>query len=262
MEKRPFKAILADLDGTVNRGNTLISGVKEAYDSLRTLGIEWMFISNNATKLDHEIADKISKLGLEVKPEQVVSSATALTEVISSTYRGASFLVVGEPNLIQGMLAAGAKVVADPRKAAIVVTALDTGVTYEKIKNAHIAVQHGALFWATNLDATFPVEEGFHPGAGSVVAAVSTAAGRPPDRVFGKPSPDMAGIALKRMNLSARDCIVVGDRMETDILFAKNADIASALVLTGAAKREDVAKYPFAPDYVLDHIKDMAQIIA
>jgi 4-nitrophenyl phosphatase len=261
MKNRPFKAILADLDGTINRGNTLIPGVKEVYDSLSARGLQWMFISNNATKLDSELAVKVSGLGLDVRPDQVVSSATALTQEISSAHRGAEFFVVGAPNLIRGLLDAGALVVENPRDAAIVVVALDTGVTYEKIKNAHIAIQNRAKFWATNLDATFPVEDGFHPGAGSLVAAVAAAAGRPPDRVFGKPSPDMALIALKRLNLAPEYCIVVGDRMETDILFAKNAGLASALVLTGAAKREDVDDSPFKPDYVLDHIEGLAQVI-
>jgi 4-nitrophenyl phosphatase len=90
------------------------------------------------------------------------------------------------------------------------------------------------------------------------VAAVATAAGRPPDRVFGKPFPDMALLALETLKLPASSCLVVGDRMETDILFAKNAGMPSALVLTGATSRSDIAKYSYAPDHVFESLVDIA----
>lgn len=139
-------------------------------------------------------------------------------------------------------------------KTDIIVTAMDKGFTYEKLSRAHIALQHGARFWATNLDPTFPVADGFRPGAGSIAAAVATVAGRPPDRVFGKPFPDMAVLALEILDLTADACLVVGDRMETDILFARNAGMNSALVLTGATSRTDLGRYDYAPDHVLESI--------
>jgi 4-nitrophenyl phosphatase len=256
-----YKGILADLDGTVYRGRTLIPGVEKVYHDLLRKGVKWLFLSNNATRLASDIAQSLRGLGLEASDDQVVNSAAALLHVISISYRGSRVLVVGEAVLVQGLEQAGAIVVDDPIQTDVVVVALDTGLTYDKLKRAHIALQHGALFWATNMDHAFPVENGFYPGAGSIVAALATAADRPPDRVFGKPSTDMATIALELLHLPRESCLVVGDRMETDILFARNAGIDSALVLTGATAAVDVAKYAYSPDYTVNSIADLAQLI-
>ena len=94
-----------------------------------------------------------------------------------------------------------------------------------------------------------------------MVAAVAAVAGRPPDRVFGKPSPDIAHIALSRLGLSAESCLVVGDRMETDILFAENAGLDSALVLTGATSRSDLKNYAYQPDYILESITGLEDLL-
>jgi HAD superfamily hydrolase (TIGR01457 family) len=259
--KKAYKGILVDLDGTVYRGRTLIPGVDTVYLELSRKGIRWVFLSNNATRLPPEIAKRLRELGLDASDDQVVNSASALLQTLSKSYPDSRVMVIGEPGLVQGIEQAGAGLAEDPFQTDLVVVALDTEFTYDKLKRAHIAIQHGALFWATNLDHTFPMENGFYPGAGSIVAAVATAAGRPPDHVFGKPSTDMAALALEVLNLPAKECLVVGDRMDTDILFARNAGIDSALVLTGATKAEDVANYSYSPDYTLQSAADVARLI-
>jgi HAD superfamily hydrolase (TIGR01450 family) len=260
MVKKCYRGILADLDGTVNRGSILIPGVDATYRQLRRSGVQWMFLSNNATSLATDIAAKINGLGIPVTADQVVTSASALIHTLTEEWSGARALVVGQLRLATGIGEAGITVVEEPSETDIVVVALDTGFTYEKLKRAHAAIQKGALFWATNLDPTFPVPGGFEPGAGSIVAAVATAVGRPPDRVFGKPSPDMATLALRRLKVPAAECLVVGDRMETDILFARNAGMDSALVLTGATAREDVDGFSYAPDYVFDNLVELMDL--
>ncbi len=259
-KKREYKAILADLDGTVNRGGMLINGAKAAYDCLSSKGVRWLFLSNNATALAGDLAQKITELGLDVGEEQVVNSAAALIHTLKQEHRGSRVMVIGQPRLMEGVAQAGAVLESDPLKTDIIVTAMDRGFTYEKLARAHIALQHGARFWATNLDPTFPVADGFLPGAGSIAAAVAAVAGRPPDRVFGKPFPDMARLALEILNLTADCCLVVGDRMETDILFARNAGMDCALVLTGATSRADLERYDYAPNHILNSIGDVADL--
>jgi 4-nitrophenyl phosphatase len=258
--KTGYQAILADLDGTVNRGRTLIPGADSAYKSLSERGMRWLFLSNNATTLPSDLASRIANLGIPVSADQVITSASALIYNLSRDYREARVLVIGEPLLIEGIEAAGIQVVEEPFEVDIVVVSRDTGFTFDKLRRAHIAIQKGALFWATNTDVTFPVPDGLEPGAGAIVAAVTAVAGRPPDRVFGKPSADMAEMALKLLNLPKSSCLVVGDRMETDILFAKNAGIDSALVLTGVTAKDDLKKYSFSPDYVLDGIGEITSL--
>jgi len=260
MTHKRYQALLADLDGTVNRGHELIPGVDGTYRQLSERGVQWLFLSNNAGSLAPDIAEKISRLGMPVTSDQVITSASALIATLVEDRADASIMVVGQPRLASGIRDAGIRVVDEPNETDIVVVAIDHGFTYEKLKRAHAALQKGAAFWATNLDATYPVPGGFEPGAGSIVASVAAVAGRPPDRVFGKPYPDMAGLALKVLNLPAASCLVVGDRMETDILFARNAGMDSALVLTGATAREDLTKFSYAPDFIFDSMVDMAAL--
>lgn len=140
------------------------------------------------------------------------------------------------------------------------VVGLDREFTYEKMKLAHKAIQRGALFWATNLDPTYPEADGLSPGAGSVVSAIATAAGKEPDRVFGKPSTDMADIALERLGITSQECLVVGDRMDTDVEFAIKAGMFSVLVLTGATSLEDISRYAFSPGHIIESIASLEKL--
>jgi len=139
----------------------------------------------------------------------------------------------------------------------VVLRAVDRGgafwqrsTTSQRVK----AIQEGALFWATNMDPTYPEADGFSPGAGSVVSSIATAAGKKPDRVFGKPATDMAEIALERLGIPSKECLVVGDRMDTDVEFAIKAGMSSTLVLTGSTSLEDIPRYAFSPEHVIESI--------
>jgi HAD superfamily hydrolase (TIGR01457 family) len=257
MTRKRYLGILADLDGTINRGETLIRGAREIYDELRNRGIRWMFLSNNATRSASLLAQRINSFGLRVSEDQVLNSASALIRSLTRERPQARVYVVGERPLIEAIKAAGITVVDDSRDVDIVVAAMDREFGYAKLANAQAAICGGATFWATNLDPSVPVENGIRPGAGAIIAAIGTAADHPPDRVFGKPSPDLAYIALEQMGLPADQCLVVGDRMTTDVLLARNAGIDSALVLTGAISREDLPRFSYAPDYIFNSIADI-----
>ncbi|MEJ2718470.1 MAG: HAD-IIA family hydrolase [Deltaproteobacteria bacterium] len=256
-ENTRYQAILADLDGTMNRGDVLIPGAKSRYEELSKRGIHWLFLSNNATCPAAHIAANVHRLGLDVSEDQVVNSAAALIHELTEEHAGAGVLVVGEAKLLDAMKQAGIRLVEEPDEADILVAAMDRTFTYDKLARAQAAIRRGALFWATNRDATLPVEGGLLPGAGSVVAAIATAAGREPDRVLGKPSPDMAELALAILGLPRAASLVVGDRMETDILFARNAGIDSALVLTGASSREDLPAFSYSPTHLFESIAEI-----
>jgi 4-nitrophenyl phosphatase len=256
-DNKRYRAVLADLDGTVHRGNMLIPGAKTRYEELSKRGVRWMFLSNNGTSPPADIAAHVNRLGLDVSEDQVVNSAAALIHGLTTDHADAGVLVVGEAKLIDALRRAGIKVVEEPDETDILVAGMDRGFNYDKLSRAQAAIRGGALFWATNRDASLPVEGGLLPGAGSIVAAIATAAGRQPDRVLGKPSPDMAALALEILGLPKEACLVIGDRMETDILFARNAGIDSALVLTGATSREDLPTFPYAPDYLFESIAEI-----
>jgi len=263
MAKMLIKAILADLDGTINRGSLLIEGARETYETLKGRGVKWVLISNSARHLAKDLAAKVNRLGLDVSNDQVINSASALLNEMNKNHKGSRVFVIGEPPLVAGLRNVGAEVnLHNDEGVEIVIVAMDSGFHYEKLKTAYQALSNGALFWATNLDPTYPLEGGFVPGAGSIVASVTTAIGRAPDKVFGKPEQDMALLALERLNMSPEECLVVGDRMDTDILFARNAGMCSALVLTGATSLQELSQYDFRPHYVFESIRDIQQLFS
>jgi HAD superfamily hydrolase (TIGR01450 family) len=263
MAKKLIKAILADLDGTINRGSLLIEGARETYETLKRKGVKWVLISNSARRLAKDLAAKVNRLGLDVSNDQVINSASALLNEINRNRKGSRVFAIGEPPLIAGLRNVGAEVnLHNDEGVEIVIVAMDSGFHYGKLKSAYQALSNGALFWATNLDPTYPLEGGFVPGAGSIVASVTTAIGRAPDKVFGKPEQDMALLALERLNMSPEECLVVGDRMDTDILFARNVGMYSALVLTGATSLQDLSQYDFRPHYIFESIRDIQQLFS
>ncbi|MDD3473284.1 MAG: HAD-IIA family hydrolase [Syntrophaceae bacterium] len=255
-----YKAILADLDGTINRGSILLPGVHEIYSKLSQLGVKWYFLSNNATLLAEGLCEKIRKWGLSVDPWQVVNSASVLIREIETVHREIRIMVIGEKCLSQGCSRAGAILTEDPKQTEAVVVALDRDFSYAKMRRAHKAIQAGSKFWATNLDVTFPDEENFSPGAGSVVAAIATAAGVQPERIFGKPFPDMAEMALAQSSLERFECLLIGDRLDTDMLCAKNANMDFALVLSGATTSEMLSESSHKPEYVFSGVSDLLQL--
>jgi 4-nitrophenyl phosphatase len=163
---------------------------------------------------------------------------------------------------MEGVEGAGAALTEDPDGVDLLVAAMDRSFTYDKLRRAQAAVLNGALFVATNTAPSFPSETGLLPGAGAIVAAIAVASGKEPDRVLGKPSRYMAELALERVGVSPSDCLVVGDRMSTDILFGRENGMATALVLTGVASRNDLNAFPYKPDFVLESISDIRKLLS
>jgi 4-nitrophenyl phosphatase len=141
-----------------------------------------------------------------------------------------------------------------------VVIGLDLDFTYAKLKAAHEAIQRGALFIATNADSTLPTEAGLVPGAGSIVAALAAASGRLPI-VIGKPETPMLETAMMRMGVRPEETVMLGDRLDTDILAGERAGMPTVLVLTGVSTREDLASAEALPDVVVSDLPSLLEAI-
>ena len=155
-----YRAVLADMDGTVFKGDELIPGAAEIYLELSRQGVRWLFLSNNATETAHGLAEKLNRLGVPVNGEQVINSASALIRAVKRDHRGVRILVVGESQLREALAEAGAVLDDDPETARMVVVALDRSFDYDKLSRASLCIRRGALFWATNEDRGFPVPDG------------------------------------------------------------------------------------------------------
>ena len=249
-----FAGLILDMDGVLYRGERALPGARELSPALRANGISFILLTNNATLTSEEFSAKLSRMGISVPPDAILTSAGATAIYMSEHYpEGGGVTVIGSTSLL-------ATVTGMPGfrpegwQPDFVVVGLDLKFNYDALQRACSAIRRGAHFIATNADATLPVEGGEQwPGAGSIVAAVKTCAGVAPI-VIGKPERHMADMALELLELSAEQVLCVGDRLETDILLGARAGIPTALLLTGVASREDVAGAEAAPDYIFEDL--------
>lgn len=255
-----FKAVLLDLDGTVYKGNEMIPGAAEAVRKMRELGARVFFLTNASTSSRAKRAEKLRSLGLDAHEADIFTSSYAAAEYVHGNLPGKRVFAICEGGVQDEMGGKGIEI-ADDESADVVVVGLDRHINYHKLATAYRAIAKGAAFIATNEDATYPVEDGFLPGAGAMVEAVRKSTGKNPI-VMGKPNTYMIGMVMKENGLKRADAIIVGDRLETDIAAGKNAGIKTALVLTGVSTAEDVKKLgkKGRPDYVLRTLGDILSL--
>ena len=250
---RPAAYIL-DLDGVVYRGRTVIPGACKSIDRLRSSGSRVVFLTNNATRTRESIARRLEDMEIPCNAGDVISSAYAASVYISEQYGSSTIYPVGEQGLVEELELAGHTI--NRMNADYVVAGLDREFTYEKLTRALDLLISGAGFIATNNDAMLPTEHGFLPGAGSIVAAIQAASGVVPD-VIGKPNKPIMDVLLREYGVRSEECVMVGDRLETDILAGIRAGMRTMLVLTGASGIADIKSSGIRPDTVLDSIADL-----
>ena len=249
-----FAGLILDMDGVLYRGERALPGARELFPALRANGISFILLTNNATLTSEEFSAKLSRMGISVPPDTILTSAGATAIYMSEQYpEGGGVTVIGSTSLLATVTGMpGFR--PDGWQPDFVVVGLDLKFNYDALQRACSAIRRGAHFIATNADATLPVEGGEQwPGAGSIVAAVQTCSGVAPT-VIGKPERHMADMALELLELPAEQVLCVGDRLETDILLGARAGIPTALLLTGVSSREDVEGAEATPDYIFDDL--------
>ncbi len=248
-----IKTVIFDLDGTLYRGKTVIAGAVEKVGELRSKGIRVLFFTNAATRSRKGVAEKLLGMGFEVKGDEIYCGSYVVAHYVREKYKGKSVMIIGEDGFREEIEMAGIKI---SEKPGIVVVGLDRELTYEKLCNAHKALMAGALLIASNKDHTYPTENGSLPGSGSIVSAIEYA-GEVQAQTIGKPNPYAFELIKKDFKLKNSEVMMVGDRLNTDILFAKNAGIKSTLVLSGSTNKEHLKNSQIKPDYVTKSIRDL-----
>lgn len=258
------KAFIFDMDGVLYRGKAPLPGVSDLFNALTLRGIPYLLATNNSMATPASYVLRMAGMGVDVTESQIQTSATAtrdyLLDEIDPTSR---ILIVGMPALAEQIFTGTSfQPVPDSPDEHIdaVVVGLDLDFTYAKLRRASDAVRAGAAFVATNADATLPHETGMQPGAGSVVAAISTASGRQPI-VVGKPETLMMLKGIEQLGVRPEESVMVGDRLDTDILSGHRAGLKTALVLTGVSQRPDLARADVLPDYVFADLPALTQAL-
>ena len=259
---RLYDGYLFDLDGTIYLGDELLPGAQRLIQRLRELGRAPLFLSNNPTRDPQMYADKLTLLGLPTPASAVVNTVITMTAWLLQHAPGAGVFVIGEEPLCRALTAAGVRLTDRPEEIDVVVASYDRGFDYRKLQIAFDALwQHRrARLVTTNPDAYCPVGPGRgEPDAAAVTAAIEAATGVRCEVNVGKPSPIMLDTALAVLGLRAGDCVMVGDRLQTDIAMALDAGTDAALVLTGDSTRDDVAALAVErrPTFVLERIDEL-----
>lgn len=256
---RNAKAWIFDMDGVLYRGNDVLPGVKELLDALVLRERQVMMATNNSMATPEAYEQKLAKMGLEVPAEAVITSAIATREYLVRTLPpGSGIYVIGMPALREQLFSETTfhPVQYGEEDPAAVVIGLDLGFTYDKLKAGHEALLRGARFVATNADTTLPTEAGLVPGAGSIVAALAAASGMAPV-VIGKPETPMLEMAMAHMGVRPDETVMIGDRLDTDILAGYRAGTPTVLVLTGVSTREDLATAEALPDVIVSDLPSL-----
>jgi HAD superfamily hydrolase (TIGR01450 family) len=252
---RIFEGYVFDLDGTVYLGDKLLPGAKETLGELKRLS-RVVYLTNKPLQTPADYAAKLTRLGVETSPEEVVSSTDALLLYLKEHAPEARLFVIGEKPLV-GLLRAGGYEVLDHDGVSVVVVSFDRTFDYRKLKVAFDAVRRGARIVATNPDAYCPTPDGGLPDCAAMLAAVEASTGVRAEAVVGKPSRHMAHAVLDRLGVPARDTLLVGDRLATDIRLANECGMAGALVLTGAATLDEAMSAGDRPEYVIEALGDL-----
>ena len=251
---------LLDLDGTVYRSDRLIQGAAFAIEELRRRGRQIAFMTNKPLHSREDYARKLTRLGIPTSEDDVITSSYVLATYLSVQAPNAKVFALGEPPLLSELTAAGLELCDEPERVDYVVAAFDRTFDYEKLNIGFQAIRLGARFIATNPDRTCPVDGGEIPDAAGVIAALEATTGRKPEEILGKPSRRMIQAGLDQLGVPPQLCIVVGDRLETDIVMAKESGLIAILTLTGVTTRESLGHSSVRPDFVIATMEELPDV--
>lgn len=258
---RRYAGYIFDLDGTVYLGDELLPGIGSMMAGLRAEGARVLFLSNNPTKDRAMYSDKLTRLGIPARPDEVLNTVVTMTAWLQAHRREAGIFVIGEQPLIRALAGVGLRLTDDPEQIDVVVASYDRTFEYRKLQIAFdaLAVHRRAELVTTNPDVYCPFPGGRgEPDAGALVAAIEACTGVVCSVNTGKPDPIMLDTAMDILDLPVTDCLMVGDRLSTDIEMALRAGMDSALVLTGEATAATVLDETRGPTWVLDSAARLA----
>jgi arabinose operon protein AraL len=252
--KPQYAGYIFDLDGTVYRSDELIQGAKEKIARIREAGSRVVFLSNKPLEPRSNYAAKLTRLGIPTPSEDVINSTQALFFHLRQEDQKQHLYVIGELALLREFHDEGFSLTDDLPDIRVVIAAFDRALDYAKLNLAHQALVRGARFYATNGDRTCPMADGELPDCAGIIAFLEATTGRKVEFIAGKPSPGILKAALAHLNLPREKCLMVGDRLATDILMGVSSGIDTALVLSGVTSRETLATSDLQPTFILHSI--------
>jgi NagD protein len=257
-ESKPVAAWLSDMDGVLVHEELAIPGAADFVRRLRDRDMPFLLLTNNSIYTARDLQARLARSGIEVPEESIWTSALATAEFLSGQRPGGTAYVIGEAGLTTALHSIG--YVMTDRDPEYVVLGETRTYSFEAITTAIRLVALGARFIATNPDPTGPSTAGPLPATGSVAALITRATGVQPYFV-GKPNPLMMRSALNRIGAHSETTVMVGDRMDTDVVSGLEAGLRTVLVLTGSTTASAVERFPYRPTYVRESVADLVDLV-
>jgi NagD protein len=248
------KCYLLDMDGVLLRGSTAIPGAQQFIEKLLAEDIQFAVLTNNPMFTQRDLQHRLSLVGLNVPHDHLFTSAMATAQFLNTQMPGGSAYVIGEAGLTSALHDVG--YLQTERDPGYVVLGETTNYNFERISKAVRLVAAGARFIATNPDASGPSEKGIEPACGAMAALIQKATGIAP-YFIGKPNPLMMRSALRFLGAHSEETVMVGDRMDTDVVAGMESGMETILVLTGVTTKDMITKFPYRPTIVVDSVADI-----
>ena len=259
-----IRAVMLDMDGVVYIGDTPLPGTQELVSYLESTGRQWLCVTNNSSKTPEMFVEKLARMDIPATTDNVFGSAQATAtwlagEVPLENGSRGKVIMIGEEGLRRALVENQFEITEDVNDADLVVSGINFQLTYEMLARATLAIRNGARFIGTNSDPSFPSERGLVPGAGSIIALLSTSTGQEAT-VIGKPNAGMFEQALDRLGVTVEETLMVGDRYDTDIEGAIKIGMQTVGVLTGVTSREEFEAEAAPPDAILDGLPELLEL--
>jgi NagD protein len=250
-----IKSVICDMDGVIYRGKQLIPGATDFVQRLLSTNTPFLFLTNNAEQTPLDLRLKLESLGIHgLTEENFITAAMATAMFLKAQKESATAYVIGGGGLMSELYKVGFSL--SESNPDYVVVAKSTSFNFDQLKKAVRMIDAGAKFIGTNPDMIDPVEGGNEPAAGTILAAIAAATGKKP-YIVGKPNALMMTLATRKLGTHPDNAVMIGDRMDTDIVGGMEAGMKTALVLSGVTTPELMTHFPYKPDYVFNNVGEI-----
>ncbi|MFA6714657.1 MAG: HAD-IIA family hydrolase [Victivallaceae bacterium] len=252
------KGFISDMDGVIYHGNKLLPGAAEFVDWLNENGKKYLFLTNSSERTPQELREKLLRLGIDVPREHFYTSALATADFLSRQHPDCTVYVIGDAGLINALYEKGISM-NDANPDYVVVGETRT-YNFERIEHAALLVQRGAKLIGANPDLTGPTEKGIVPATGALIAPIELASDSKA-YFIGKPNPVMMRRAVKTLGCQSVEAVIVGDRMDTDIVAGVEAEVDTVLVLSGVSNIDTPKQFAYRPKYIFSGLDEMMSLM-
>ncbi|MDY6324392.1 MAG: HAD-IIA family hydrolase [Catonella sp.] len=251
------KGFICDMDGVIYHGNKILPGVREFIEWLQKSGKGYLFLTNNSGSTPLELHQKLERMGLDVPAEHFYTSALATAAFIKEQSPGCSAFVIGEAGLLNALYDAG--ITMNDVNPDYVIVGEGKAYSLDTLTTATNLVMNGAKLIGANSDVSGPIENGIAPACRALTAPIEMATGK---RAYfcGKPNPLMMRTGLKLLSCHSAEAVMIGDRMDTDVISGMESGMSTVLVLSGISTRETLKEYAYRPSVVLDGVGDIVKM--